>query len=179
MKYNIINVIDIECTCWNKSKPQTNISEIIEIGISEFEVATGNIISSHGIYITPKNSKVSEYCYNLTGITQELLDKDAISFEKACDILQKQYQSKQRVWASYGHYDLRMFEDQCYRENINYPFGGKWINVKTLFALKCKLSKEVGMADALKIKNIQLEGRHHSGKDDSYNIAKLLKEILK
>ena len=72
-----------------------------------------------------------------------------------------------------------MVDEQCYRENINYPFGGKHINVKTLFALKYKLNKEVGMAEALKIMKIPLEGKHHCGKDDSYNISKILMEILK
>jgi len=178
MMYNFINVVDIESTCWDKSEPR-RISEIIEIGISTLEVSTGKIISSHSVYVYPENSKVSEFCYNLTGIDQRTLDYEAISFEKACDILQRQYQSKQCVWASYGGYDKRMFEDQCSRENINYPFGNKHINVKPLFALKYKLDKEVGMAEALKISGLKLEGRHHSGKDDAYNIAKILREILK
>ena len=178
MKYDIINVVDLEATCW-ENKEQRGISEIIELGISTLEVSTGKITSSHSIYVYPENSKVSEFCYNLTGIDQRTLDDEAISFTKVCDILQRQYQSKQCVWASYGRYDKRMFEDQCSRENINYPFGNKHINVKTLFALKYKLNKEVGMAEALKIASLKLEGRHHSGKDDAYNIAKILREILK
>ena len=179
MNYDIINVVDIESTCWSKDKPHLNISEIIEIGISELEVASGEILSSESIYVYPKNSEVSEFCYNLTGISQEKLNSEAINFDSACYLLQQQYKSKQRVWASYGYYDLSMFDEQCYRENINYPFGGKHINVKTLFALKYKLKKEVGMADALKILKFPLEGKHHSGKDDSYNISKILREILK
>jgi inhibitor of KinA sporulation pathway (predicted exonuclease) len=35
------------------------------------------------------------------------------------------------------------------------------------------------MAEALKILEISLEGKHHCGKDDSYNIAKIFMEILK
>jgi len=179
MNYNIINVVDIESTCWIESQKALNTSEIIEIGISELEVSTGNILSSESIYVIPKISTISDFCYNLTGITQKILDSKAISFSKACNILQEKYKSKDRVWASYGHYDLRMFDEQCYRENINYPFGGKHINIKTLFALKYKLKKEIGMDSALKYLNLVLEGRHHSGKDDSHNIAKILKEILK
>lgn len=179
MNYNIINVVDLEATCWSDSQRSGKTSEIIEIGISELEISSMKILSSESIYLTPENSTVSEYCYNLTGISQELLDSKAIPFSKACNILQEKYKSKNRVWASYGYYDLRMFDEQCYRENINYPFGGKHINVKTLFALKYKLQKEVGMDSALKIAKLELEGRHHSGKDDSYNIAKILKEILR
>lgn len=177
MNYNIINVVDIESTCWEKSKG--NISEIIEIGISELGISSESILSSESIYVETKLSKVSEFCYNLTGITQDYLDNNAIPFWKALNILHYDYKSNDRIWASYGGYDLRMFEDQCARENLRYPFGGKHINVKTLFALKYKFNKEVGMKEALEILNIPLEGRHHSGKDDARNIAKILMEILK
>ena len=179
MKYNIICIIDVEATCWEGNKPFGSMSEIIEIGITELDLTSGNILSTNSIYVEPKFSKVSDFCFKLTGITQELLDFKAIPFYKACDILQRDFISKQRVWASYGDYDRRMFEDQSYREGVNYPFGGKHINIKTLFSLKYKLDKEVGMSDALKILEIPLEGKHHCGGDDSKNIAKILREILK
>ncbi len=179
MNYNIINVIDLESTCWDKSQPSGNISEIIEIGISQLELSTGNILFSDSIYVMPVHSKVSDFCFNLTGITQELLDSKSIPFYKACRILEEFYNSRGLVWASYGHYDLRMFEDQCYSETVQYPLSGKHINVKTLFALKYRLKREVGMDEALKILKFPLEGKHHCGKDDSYNIAKILMEILK
>jgi len=182
MEYNKITVIDIECTCWKKSPQKENISisEIIEIGIAGLEIKTGRIIpQDQNMYVHPKNSKVSEFCYNLTGISQRTLDDSGIPFSVACNVLQNRFNSKSYVWASYGEYDKRIFNDQCSRENIHYPFGNKHINVKTLFALKYKLDKEVGMAEALKIAGIPLEGKHHSGKDDAYNIAKILREILK
>ncbi len=177
MNYNIINVIDIESTCWNSESK--GISEIIEIGITELEVKTMKILTSSSIYVKSENSKVSEFCYDLTGISQRILDDEGISFNQACNILRGEYNSKNRIWASYGEYDKNMFNDQCSRENINYPFGNKHVNVKTLFALKYKLDKEVGMDTALKMLNISLEGKHHSGKDDAKNIGKILKEILK
>lgn len=52
------------------------------------------------------------------------------------------------------------------------------INVKTLFALKNKLGHEQGMAGALAMLNIPLEGTHHRGVDDAKNIAKILNKIL-
>ncbi len=180
MKYEIINIVDLECTCWKDERPVGSMSEIIEISIAGLEVKTGKIIpSDQNMYVYPNNSKVSEFCYNLTGISQKTLDDSGIPFSVACQILLNRFKSKYYIWASYGGYDLRMFEDQCLREHIDYPFGGKHINVKTLFALKYKLDNEVGMAEALKILNIPLEGKHHSGRDDALNIAKILREILK
>ena len=34
------------------------------------------------------------------------------------------------------------------------------------------------MAKALRMANIELEGTHHRGKDDAYNIAKILRKML-
>ena len=178
MPLDIINVVDLEATCWNKAGKQ-GLSEIIEIGISEFEISTGNILSTESIYVRPEHSKVSEFCYNLTGIDQRTLDDSGIEYWRALLKLEGRYQSRSRIWASYGEYDVRMVDKQCQREYLKYPFGAKHINVKTLFALKYKLQDEIGMASALKMLNIPLEGRHHSGGDDSKNIAKILREILK
>ncbi|SDM91635.1 hypothetical protein SAMN05421820_105374 [Pedobacter steynii] len=52
------------------------------------------------------------------------------------------------------------------------------INVKTLFALKKKLSHEKGISAALSLLKIPLEGTHHRGVDDANNIAKILNWIL-
>jgi len=50
MKYDIINVVDVEATCWDQNdKKFSYVPEIIEIGISELEVETGNILYSDSI----------------------------------------------------------------------------------------------------------------------------------
>ncbi len=176
MKFDQIIVIDIESTCWEE--PQTdNINEIIEIGISPIETKTGNIINVKDILVKPEYSKVSKFCTELTTLTQNDVDS-GISFKNACDILINEYDSKRYVWASYGNYDKNQFEDQCERQNIEYPFSEAHINVKLLFALKYSLRREVGMTRALKLLGMPLVGTHHRGGDDSRNIANILSKIL-
>lgn len=176
MRYYKILVIDIESTCWKE--PQTdNISEIIEIGISPIDTKSGDLLESKSIIVKPEHSKVSEYCTELTTITQNDVDS-GISFKDACEILINEYNSKKYAWASYGAYDRNQFDIQCKRENIEYPFSYAHINVKVLFALRYSLRRDVGMAKALKILNIPLVGIHHRGIDDSKNIAKILSKIL-
>ena len=85
---------------------------------------------------------------------------------------------KQLTWASYGDYDRRQVERQCKEENVGYPFGVTHLNVKNLFALKHRLDREVTMDEALRLANMPLVGRHHSGKDDAHNIAALLQSLL-
>lgn len=176
-KLDQIIVIDIEATCWENEPPRGQENEIIEIGICPLDVTTGNRLEKRSILVRPEKSTVSAYCTELTSLTGEQVEK-GITFEEACFVLRKDYQSKKRVWASYGDYDRRQFEKQCRARDIAYPFGPTHINVKNLFAVVQRLPREVGMAEALGKLGFPLEGVHHRGEDDAWNIARILWEIL-
>jgi inhibitor of KinA sporulation pathway (predicted exonuclease) len=135
------------------------------------------VLEPKSIIVKPTYSTVSEFCTNLTTLTQEYVDS-GVSFSDACSILANEYDTKMYVWASYGNYDRNQFEIQCERENVQYPFSYSHINVKILFALVNSLRGQVGMTDALKILNIPLKGTHHRGGDDAQNIAQILSRIL-
>ena len=172
-----IIVVDVESTCWNGKIPEGQVSEIIEIGLCLLDVQTLEISENRGIMVKPERSEVSDFCTELTTITPEML-KDGFSFAEACKILRKEYDSRNRVWASFGAYDLNQFKRQCKLFEVPYPFGPSHINVKVLFPLKQKLTRQTGMDGALKMLNIPLEGTHHRGVDDAKNIAKVLARLL-
>jgi inhibitor of KinA sporulation pathway (predicted exonuclease) len=167
----------LEATCWEGKAPINPKSEIIEIGISILNPVSGEIYGTRSILIKPEQSEISLFCTKLTTITKELLNNEGISFLDACDILRNEY--AQYTWASYGAYDIKMLQTQCEERNIQYPLSIHHINVKKLFAEKKGLNKPVGMAGALYILEIQLEGTHHRGVDDAKNIAKILNWCLK
>ena len=177
MKFDQIIVIDVESTCWQGKVPPGEINEIIEIGVCPIDTKSGNLLNSRGILVRPEHSTISEYCTQLTTLTQEDIDT-GITFREACSILVNDYKTKDRVWASYGYYDMDQFEIQCERDNVQYPFSNSHINVKILFAVVNSLPKRVGMTEALKILKIPLEGIHHRGIDDAQNIANILSKIL-
>lgn len=176
-KLDAIIVVDVESTCWKSKPPQGEESEIIEIGICLLDVASATPTEKESILVKPERSRVSKFCTELTTLTQKQVDK-GISFAEACAALKSKYKSPQRVWASYGDYDRNMFQKQTLRRDMKYPFGPRHINVKTLFALAYNLEKEVGMPGALETLKIPLEGTHHRGGDDAWNIAKILGELL-
>jgi inhibitor of KinA sporulation pathway (predicted exonuclease) len=177
-KLDRILIVDIEATCWAGANPVGMENDIIEIGICLLDVQTGEISNNKGILIKPERSIVSAFCTELTTITQDMLDREGVSFKEGCAILRKEYLSQSRAWASFGAYDLKQFQKQCTATGVGYPFGPSHINVKTLFALKKKLAHEQGMAGALAMVDIPLEGTHHRGIDDANNIAKVLRWIL-
>lgn len=177
-KLDKIIVIDIESTCWEGKTPDGMENDIIEIGVCLLDINTGEISDNRAILVKPERSNISSFCTELTTITSELIVKEGISFQEALRILMKEYDTKSRVWASFGAYDLNQFKKQCTALGVGYPFGPSHINVKSLFALKKKLPFEQGMVGALEILNIPLEGTHHRGVDDAKNIAKILWCIL-
>lgn len=170
-------VVDVESTCWEKSPPPGEVSEIIEIGVCPVEVASGKRGERRSVLVRPVRSRVSSFCTRLTTLTQDQVDA-GVSFAEACAVLRKEFQSDRRVWASYGDYDRKMFERQCAAVGVGYPFGPRHLNVKTLFALTHALRREVGMAEAMRIAGHKLDGTHHRGHDDAYNIAGLLAGLL-
>lgn len=169
-----IIIIDLEATCWKGQIPDGEANEIIEIGLSLLDTATGEISKNQGILIKPQRSTVSPFCTELTTITQDLLDAEGVLFEEAIEKLIDEYNPDLYTWASYGQYDLNMLKRQCMSFGVNYPMGNDHINVKVLFAETRGLSKPTGMNGALHILEIPLEGTHHRGVDDAKNIAKIL-----
>jgi len=176
-KLDQIIVVDVESTSWAAGPPAGEESEIIEVGVCTLDVASNERGERRSILVRPKRSRVSDYCRELTTLTQDQVDR-GVSFAESCDVLKHSFESKHRTWASWGDYDRRQFERQCAAENIKYPFGPTHINVKNLFAITHNLRHEIGMAGALEIMKLPLDGTHHRGADDAWNIAAILSQLI-
>lgn len=174
-----ILVVDIECTCWDREigTPDLMKSEIIEIGIAEVETEGMTIKRSGSLIVKPTMSSVSPYCTALTGWTQDAVDA-GIPLSVACGTLERQYQSRNVPWASWGDYDRKMFERNCGRLQVEYPFGPRHINLKTMAAIIFGWDEEIGMDRALERLGMALEGQHHSGVDDAKNIARIFAKLI-
>lgn len=179
LRRDAILVVDIEATCWEKNTvPPGEKNEIIEVGVALLDLATLTPRDRRGILVRPVMSKVSPFCTTLTSITPELLDAEGISFADACDLLTHEYQASERLWGSWGNYDRRMFEEQTKLLGVPYPFSSNHFNIKKLFTDRDNKKKSLGMAAALAKLEIPLEGTHHRGGDDAWNIAKILASML-
>ncbi len=173
-------VIDVESTCWEGQPPEGQISEIIEIGICPVNIESLTPEDAQCIIVKPQKSEISEFCTKLTSLTAEYVAQ-GVPFSIACNELRSKYKSHKRLWTSWGDYDRRQFDRQCRDASFNahYPFGITHLNAKNLFAIEQNLTKEVGMAEALKILEMELYGVHHRGIDDARNIAEIICHILK
>ena len=177
---SFVNIIDVESTCWEpkESKPEDQISEIIEIGISVVNTNSLQIVKTSSIIIKPEKSKISDFCTKLTTLTTDIVDA-GIPFQKAVEILKRDYKSHKTTFISWGDYDRKMFEKNCKNYNVDYPFGPRHINLKNCFSLFNGFTKEFGLDYALNYYNLILEGTHHRGEWDAHNTAKIFIKMLK
>lgn len=172
-----IVVVDVEATCWRGQPPHGEESEIIEIGACFLDVASGERTDRASLLVRPERSTVGDFCAELTTLTQDQVD-GGMAFSEACAALRTRFQSNKRLWASYGDYDRRMFDRQCDQRGVPYPFGNGHVNVKSLLAVTCGLSREVGLARAMERLGLPLEGTHHRGSDEAWNVAAVLWRII-
>ena len=175
MTASVVNIVDVESTCWEGNPPPGQRSEIIEIGLTVVDLAARERLAKHRVLVRPQASRVSEFCTSLTGLTQSEVD-GGVSFADACARLVDEHEARTRGWASWGDYDRKQFTRQCEATGVEYPFGARHTNAKAVFA---GTGRQVGMAGALKAVGLPLEGRHHRGDDDSWNIAALVLHMVK
>lgn len=184
---NRVFVVDVEATCWETREEQGDRpNEIIEIGICELIVRTGEIRDISSYVVRPKFTEISPFCTQLTGWKNEDV-ADASDALAAIAAIEHDYgMSKDHIWFSCGEYDrvklgtrgrasLSMYGAQSGSSIFDKM---RHVNVKTLFALKHKLNKELGMDRMLQRIGEKLDGRHHNGADDAANIAKIVRHVL-
>lgn len=172
-----IIVIDIEATCWQGNPPPGEQNEIIEIGLCILDVKTRESTGKRSILVKPQRSQVSEFCTQLTTLTQDQVN-EGVLFDAACAMLEREYNAKSYLWSSWGNYDRKIFESQCQSFGVCYPFSDRHVNIKKLFARYANGKKSVGMEKALELSQLTLEGTHHRGHDDAWNISRLLAHLL-
>ena len=154
-----------------RAGPAGQVSEIIEIGICVVDLGARERVSRDRIMVRPARSAVSPFCTELTGITAAEAGA-GVSFAEACELLRRRHYSDSRPWASWGDYDRKQFERQCVG-SLRYPFGSVHYNAKAVFA-EAQGARRQGMAGALRTAGLPLEGRHHNGADDAWNIGALV-----
>jgi len=173
-------IFDLEATCWeDRNDPRNRDSEIIEIGAVKVNEKL-QVIDSFQYFIRPTtHSKLSDFCKNLTHITQQQVDK-ASDFETVF--------SKFKTWVqqdgmdyylcSWGFYDKKMLQIESKRHRLNtYWFDDAHVSVKHEYA-RITNTKLRGLGRALKDHCWEFDGTAHRGIDDAKNIVKLFRFIF-
>jgi inhibitor of KinA sporulation pathway (predicted exonuclease) len=145
-------------------------------------------------FIKPmKNPKLTKFCQELTGITQEQVDQNGISMEQAMKEhkawLEKQLgeppTENNVLMVTCGDWDLKTcLPDQMQLLNQEYDsYLKQWCNLKLIFARHCvkhwdNRKRRADMVDMLDALHIPLVGKHHSGIDDCRNISRIVSKMV-
>ncbi|XP_063150818.1 3'-5' exoribonuclease 1 isoform X1 [Candoia aspera] len=184
--YNYICVIDFEATCEERNQPDFT-HEIIEFPVVLLNTQTLQIEDTFQQYVKPEiNPQLSDFCINLTGISQELVEK-ADEFPKVLQSVvdwmkQKELGSKYSYSIlTDGSWDMSKFLNiQCRVSRLKYPsFAKKWINIRKSYGNFYKVPRsQTKLSTMLEKLGMDYDGRPHSGLDDSKNIARIAIRML-
>ena len=177
--YRHIVVVDIEHTCTMDGSIPPEEREIIEINAVLIDTCSLQIIDEFSELIRPiTHPKLSQFCTELTGITQAELDVAAHFPEVFAHFIDWLPDNSDYVLATWGSYDIVQLNIDCavhgmaaFKPSIN-------LNLKIAFKEARNLKKKVGLKRALEIANLSYEGSHHRALDDAKNTAKLLPLIF-
>jgi ERI1 exoribonuclease 3 len=180
---NYFLVLDFEATCDDskKIKPQ----EIIEFPVLKINARTMKEESFFHSYVMPTyHPKLTPFCTQLTGITQEMVD-DKPSLKTCLSNFHKWLGAEGLLnpgvsfcFVTCGDWDLKtMLPGQCTAFGLHHPeYMKRWMNIKFVFQ-DLMGQKAYGMPNMLDKLGLKLAGRHHSGIDDSRNIAQILVKL--
>ncbi|KAI0785236.1 exonuclease [Abortiporus biennis] len=185
-------VLDFEATCGDA----VSHNEIIEFPTLVYNIKDDKVDATFHEYVRPvDHPTLTPFCTELTGITQEVVDK-ADTFPHVWKRFQDFMKSSgllddpdSQVFLTCGKWDLAtmlpkqllLIQDEHGLDaagKLVAPYR-KYINIKEEFRKHYKLSHQLGMAGMLKRLKLDLEGRHHSGIDDCRNILRIVQIMLK
>ena len=176
-----IVIFDLEATCWENGEKLTRVdSEIIEIGAVRIDKETGEIVDTFSRFIKPHfNPELSQYCKNLTSITQDLVDTADEFYDVIPEFVAWLGDDDEYIM-SWGMYD----KNQILREgtiknfyllDIETLLNHKHLNMKERFSYVFNVN-HCGLSKALKYLKLRFEGTHHRGIDDAINMALIYKK---
>lgn len=178
-------VIDFEGTC-EEDNPLGYVHEIIEFPAVLVDANTLEVVSEFHEFVKPQQKpKLSQFCQNLTGVTQEIVDSadhfPAVLFKFQQWLTGHELGTKYKFGVvTDGPWDMsRFFSTQCKLCSISVPnFAREWINLRKLYRNFYKIYKG-SLRDMVSNLGLKFEGTPHSGIDDARNITRILQIMVR
>ena len=171
-------ILDIEATCWqgNAMNRRQEIIELAAYSVNGYREWNDKFQR----FIKPKdNPRLSAYCMELTGITQDQVNK-AKRFESVFTDFQEWMEThdQPQLICTWGAKDMVIIRDECKVHDMDCSFLPHSINLKAQFASMHQLGKEIGLLKALDSAGIEFEGSPHRAIDDAFNTTRLFLQYL-
>ena len=171
--YSVIACFDMEMTCWRKDQHHKTTGEIISIGVAELCLNTGKILRESHYYVKPEVDKVSDFCQELTGITQKFVDNQGRPLEQVLESIKGRYGGAKKLYAAWGQ-DGDILREECSAKGISSPIENH-INVAQIYmARKRHKGGRVSMKKAMTESGICFDGKQHNALVDVIALARVI-----
>jgi len=178
--------MDFEATCeraeWCERRWQ---HEIIEFPAVLLDAGNLEVVDEFRAFVRPtERPRLTAFCTELTSITQAEVDGGellpVVLGRFSAWLTGHGLDAAAVLPVTCGDWDLKtMLPVECGRKWLEYPDAlRRWCNIKDLFTQATQQSSR-GMAGMLRTLGLRLEGHHHSGIDDSRNIARIFQTLLR
>jgi inhibitor of KinA sporulation pathway (predicted exonuclease) len=166
-------VYDLEATCW-EGQPHADKQEIIELGaflVNDY----GERIDEFQSYVRPVLAPyLSPYCKELTGITQQEVDRAPL-FEEVLqafwDFLPEE--GEELLYVNWGKYDPGYIRGDCRQHDLDDTWLEPVLDLKRSYQKLRGLTKPLGLKSAIQAEGLEFEGKPHSAYWDAYNLSEL------
>ena len=169
-------IVDLEATCWEDKEFQDKNSEVLEIGVVCLDLVTGTIIDKE-YYLIKTKSEISPYCTKLTGITQELVDNEGITLQKASKLIRTRFKTKNIAWGGWGD-DYTELETECDKKNAVFPFSDHYHDIGQHFCWAKGLKRGINLSKALTELGLEFKGTPHRALPDAENTARIFLKVF-
>ncbi|XP_044763509.1 ERI1 exoribonuclease 2 [Coccinella septempunctata] len=195
--FDYLLVLDFEATCWCFPNGKGRKNEVIEFSVVLYDVNEGRIIDEFQQYVQPTEFPIlSEFCTELTGITQKQVDEGVpigtclmlftrwinnhqknLNISFPCDMVLPG--KKKCVFVTWSDWDLGVcLPKECRRKNIyKQEFFGKWVDLREIY-MEHYYRRPKGLLGALEEVGLEFIGKQHSGLDDAKNTAYLVRKLI-
>jgi inhibitor of KinA sporulation pathway (predicted exonuclease) len=162
---------------------------IIQIGAVAGNLKTGEVVGRLSVFVRIPEP-LNPYIVTLTGITEEMLEKEGVDLLDAYQQLKRFHEAHlcHTNPITWGGGDSREVQEQLLTlypnvfDKERYLFGRRWFDVKTTFQDWCfsqDIKMQGGLAKSMTKLGLAFRGRKHRADDDAYNTFVLKHELLK
>ena len=172
--------LDLEATCCEDNLFPPSEMEIIEIGAFILD-QNFTVLDQFNEFVKPfRHPALTPFCTELTSITQRDVDS-AYNFSVVAKKLENWLTGyTDYAFCSWGKYDQKQFELDSNRHGVRNPVSNAtcFINLKQLFAKQQRIGKQCGLARAMYLAELEMQGRNHRAIDDAKNMVQLASYTL-
>ncbi len=188
--FDYLLIIDLEATCEDRNLPQSNnfTQEIIEFPVLLYDTRQRKCVGVFHSFCRPvKLPKLTPFCQNLTGITQDQVDR-SVEFRELFRqlehwLLDQNHLREQRcaVVCDCSADMGKFMSKQCQLSEVPMPDWAKvWINLSMAFRQFYRIpsGQKTHLKCMLELLGLSFVGQPHSGLHDAMNIMRVVQIML-